>query len=123
MQWYEPLAKFLILKTINCRFPELPLRPFEMLISSDNDFPLICIGVYKGYLCCTNIFASTICSRSDRKHLSFNLLNCNSDVPWYSTSMSESGQEKLDITAMRQLDKDVALVCYQSLCYFIENDR
>uniref|UniRef100_A0A914X879 Mitogen-activated protein kinase kinase kinase kinase n=1 Tax=Plectus sambesii TaxID=2011161 RepID=A0A914X879_9BILA len=98
MQWYDPLGKFLILKTLNCRFPELPLRPFEMLISPDKDYPLICIGVAKG---------------RDRKHLSFDMIDPNSEATWFAASDADR-PEKLDVTAMRQLDKDVVLVCYQN---------
>lgn len=42
-QWYEPLAKFLTLKTVEMRIPHFPLRPFQLIYSAgtDADFPKV----------------------------------------------------------------------------------
>lgn len=47
-QWYDPLAKFLILKTVEIRIQQFPIMPFQIVYSagSDADFPKVLI-VYK----------------------------------------------------------------------------
>lgn len=43
LQWYEPLAKFLILKSVEIRVPHFPILPFQLIYSagSDADFPKV----------------------------------------------------------------------------------
>ena len=72
MQWYDPLNKFMLLKVLfgfviflslkktnsliqsfslkhyECRLPH-PLTEFEMLMSPDMEYPLLCVGVRRGY--------------------------------------------------------------------------
>jgi len=48
MQWYDPLNKFMLLKHYECRLPH-PLTEFEMLMSPDMEYPLLCVGVRRGY--------------------------------------------------------------------------
>ncbi|XP_037576153.1 mitogen-activated protein kinase kinase kinase kinase 3 isoform X12 [Dermacentor silvarum] len=47
MQWYNPLAKFMLLKQFECMVPAR-LSVFEMIITPDLDYPILCVGVRKG---------------------------------------------------------------------------
>ncbi|CAG0916672.1 unnamed protein product [Notodromas monacha] len=48
MQWYEPLRKFMVLKTVCWMFPAIP-RLFAMVISGDAEYPRICIDARHRY--------------------------------------------------------------------------
>ena len=54
--------------------------------------------------------------RADRKQLVFDLVNVNSNASWFSTVPNNENFERLEITGMRQLEKDVVVVCYESKC-------
>ncbi|ELT98037.1 hypothetical protein CAPTEDRAFT_197561 [Capitella teleta] len=89
MQWYEPLSKFMLLK---------PLKTFEMLITPELEYPLVCVGVSKG---------------TDKNHLKFDIINLNSSTSWF-TELS-SCVDLLDVVNVTQLEKDSILVCYENL--------
>uniref|UniRef100_A0A915I159 CNH domain-containing protein n=1 Tax=Romanomermis culicivorax TaxID=13658 RepID=A0A915I159_ROMCU len=64
MQWYEPLLKYMILKQVELDLPSnLPL--FEMVITPENEYPIVVIRVKKG---------------GDRKHLVFDQIDLNQVV-------------------------------------------
>ncbi|KPJ17569.1 Mitogen-activated protein kinase kinase kinase kinase 3, partial [Papilio machaon] len=58
MQWYDPLRKFMLLKNIECVLPT-PLSAFELIITPELEYPLLCVG-------------------ATRKPLRLNLININS---------------------------------------------
>lgn len=94
MQWYEPLNKFMLLKTFD--FDDMPqsLSVFEMFISPETEYPMICTGIRKGL---------------DRNHVQFDVINLNSNSSWF---MECNEGEVLPVVNVTQLEKDTILVCY-----------
>lgn len=105
MQWYDPLNKFMLLKHYNCRLPS-PLKVFEMIITPDLEYPVICVGVGKG---------------NDRNHVQLDYINLNSSASWFSelssdgtATMVPNFKENLNIIHITQLEKDSILMCYDN---------
>ncbi|VDM19696.1 unnamed protein product [Wuchereria bancrofti] len=105
-QWYEPLAKFLILKTVEMRIPHFPLRPFQLIYSAgtDADFPKVCLAVYKGV--------------GHKFHLHY--VNFNDE----SVHCDLDGQDRteavcLSVVALKQVERDALLLCYENRCVVI----
>ena len=44
MQWYDPLNKFMLLKHFECAIANPP-RLFEMIITPDLEYPIVCVNV------------------------------------------------------------------------------
>ncbi|CAH1790870.1 unnamed protein product [Owenia fusiformis] len=97
MQWYEPLNKFMLLKQFECPLPANILT-FEMLITPELEYPMVCVGVSRGH---------------DRHHLKFDIINMNSSSSWF-TDQTGSGVAYLDVVNVTQLEKDSILVCYDN---------
>ncbi|XP_053620937.1 mitogen-activated protein kinase kinase kinase kinase 5 isoform X2 [Plodia interpunctella] len=105
MQWYDPLRKFMLLKNIECSLPT-PLLAFELIITPELEYPLICVGV-------TN------------KPMKLTLLNINSGATWFHSDELEfrggsatviPRPERLHtLRAVHQLDKDRVLVCHENV--------
>ncbi|KAK6195416.1 hypothetical protein SNE40_000852 [Patella caerulea] len=96
MQWYEPLNKFMLLKTfeIECMPPQLNV--FEMFISPELEYPMVCVGVRKG---------------NDRNHVKFDIINLNSTSNWFTDIDSFSG-DLLPVVNVTQVEKDTVVICY-----------
>ncbi|CAL1274141.1 unnamed protein product [Larinioides sclopetarius] len=104
MQWYNPLKKFMLLKQVECYIPA-KLEVFEMIITPDLEYPMICTGVKKGY---------------DRGHLDLEMINLNSSENWLNddwegTDTIVPRHETMKIINVTQLEKDAILVCYDNL--------
>lgn len=105
MQWYDPLNKFLLLKNFECNLPT-SLKVFEMIITPDLEYPMVCVGVRKGY---------------DKSRLKLEMVNLDSSASWFnedekgSTATMVPSGEILNIIAVTQLEKDTILVCYDNL--------
>uniref|UniRef100_A0A1W7RA67 Mitogen-activated protein kinase kinase kinase kinase n=1 Tax=Hadrurus spadix TaxID=141984 RepID=A0A1W7RA67_9SCOR len=105
MQWYNPLNKFMLLKQFECSMPSR-LDVFEMIITPDLEYPLICVDVRKGY---------------DRGHLKLDMMNLNTTAGnWFGEENDRTEtilprHEQLNIINVTQLEKDTILVCYDSL--------
>ncbi|XP_047037644.1 mitogen-activated protein kinase kinase kinase kinase 5 isoform X6 [Helicoverpa armigera] len=106
MQWYDPLRKFMLLKNIECVLPS-PLLVFELMITPELEYPLLCVG-------------------ATRKPLRLNLLNINSGATWFHSEELEScvggsntvipRPERLHtLRAVHQLNKDSVLVCHENV--------
>ncbi|CAG5059923.1 unnamed protein product [Parnassius apollo] len=106
MQWYDPLRKFMLLKNIECVLPN-PLSAFELIITPDLEYPLLCIG-------------------ATRKPLRLNLININSGSTWFHSDELEvcvggsntviPRPERLHtLKAVHQLNKDAVLVCHENM--------
>ncbi|XP_028027584.1 mitogen-activated protein kinase kinase kinase kinase 5 isoform X2 [Bombyx mandarina] len=106
MQWYDPLRKFMLLKNIECSVPS-PLPVFELIITPDSEYPLLCIG-------------------ATRKPLRLNLININSGATWFHSDELEPcvggsntvlpRPERLHtLRAVHQLNKHSVLVCYENV--------
>lgn len=106
MQWYDPLRKFMLLKNIECVLPS-PLLSFELIITPELEYPLLCIGV-------------------TRKPLRLNLININSGATWLhseeldlcpggSNTVIPRPERLHTLRAVHQLDKDSVLVCHENV--------
>uniref|UniRef100_A0A183E2T2 CNH domain-containing protein n=2 Tax=Gongylonema pulchrum TaxID=637853 RepID=A0A183E2T2_9BILA len=108
-QWYEPLSKFLILKTVEMRIPRFPLRPFQLIYSagSDADFPKVCLAVYKG---------------AGRKfHLHY--VNFNDEAVHCDLAEEDRSRAvSLSVVALKQIDRDALLLCYENRCVVINQE-
>ncbi|KAG8188057.1 hypothetical protein JTE90_009930 [Oedothorax gibbosus] len=104
MQWYNPLKKFMLLKQVECYIP-VKLDVFEMIITPDLEYPMICTGVKNGF---------------DRSHLELEMINLNSSENWLNddwegTDTIVPRHETMKIINVTQLEKDAILVCYDNL--------
>ncbi|XP_047509023.1 mitogen-activated protein kinase kinase kinase kinase 5 isoform X2 [Pieris napi] len=106
MQWYDPLRKFMLLKNIECVLPS-PLLAFELIITPELEYPLLCVGV-------------------TRKPIRLNLININSGASWFHSDELEvrpggsntviPRPERLHtLRAVHQLNKDAVLVCHENV--------
>ncbi|CAH0546153.1 unnamed protein product [Brassicogethes aeneus] len=107
MQWYDPLNKFMLLKHVECSLP-YPLNVFEMIITPELEYPMVCVSIKQAYQ--PNTFK-------------LDLINMNSGANWFhsdelqdmdGTATVVPKRENLDITSVTQLDKDSILVCYEN---------
>ncbi|KAL0274266.1 UNVERIFIED_CONTAM: hypothetical protein PYX00_006732 [Menopon gallinae] len=108
MQWYDPLNKFMLLKHFECSLPS-PLSVFEMVITPDLEYPMVCVNVKQAY---------------ERGKLKLDLINMNHKSNWFHSDELEEmdgtatvipRREHLRITKVHQLDKDAVLVCYDNI--------
>ncbi|XP_055878819.1 mitogen-activated protein kinase kinase kinase kinase 5-like isoform X1 [Biomphalaria glabrata] len=95
MQWYEPLNKFMLLKTFETEQMPSQLQVFEMFISPELEYPMVCFGVRKGV---------------DRNHVKFDVINLNSMSSWFTDI--DSAVDLLPVVNVTQLEKDTVLICY-----------
>jgi len=108
MQWYDPLNKFMLLKHFECSIANLP-RVFEMIITPDLEYPIVCINVRRGY---------------DGRSLKLDMINLNSNSSWFHSDELEDQDgtqtviprhELMNIVSVTQLEKDTILVCYDNM--------
>ncbi|XP_014662018.1 PREDICTED: mitogen-activated protein kinase kinase kinase kinase 3-like [Priapulus caudatus] len=101
LQWYEPLSKFMLLKQFDFPVP-YTLRVFEMIITPDQEYPVVCYSVHKG---------------ADRNHLKMDMVNLNSGSHWFGETREDAGGggEQLDVISVAQLEKDTVLVCFDNM--------
>ncbi|KAH9374611.1 hypothetical protein HPB48_016654 [Haemaphysalis longicornis] len=107
MQWYNPLAKFMLLKHFECMVPAR-LSIFEMIITPDLDYPILCVGVRKGY---------------DGSQLKLDTIDLNSSACWFGYEEDDDSDgletmvprhELLHVVDVTQIDRDTVLVCYDN---------
>ncbi|XP_078313219.1 mitogen-activated protein kinase kinase kinase kinase 5-like isoform X5 [Crassostrea virginica] len=98
MQWYDPLNKFMLLKTFD--WDTLPSQPsvFEMFISPELEYPMVCMGVRQ--------------SSTEINQLKFDIVNLNSSSLWF-TEQNDNDQ-LLPVVNVTQLEKETILVCYDN---------
>jgi len=108
MQWYDPLNKFMLLKNFDCTVAHPP-RVFEMIITPDLEYPIVCVNVRRGY---------------DGRSLKLDMINLNSSSSWFHSDELEDidgtgtivpRHELMNIVSVTQLEKDTILVCYDNL--------
>ncbi|XP_073994989.1 MAP4K3-like protein hppy isoform X3 [Rhodnius prolixus] len=109
MQWYDPLNKFMLLKHVECNLP-FPLTVFEMVITPELEYPVVCVSVKQSY------------HQLDR--LKLELINMNYGASWFHSDELEDldgtatvvpKRENLQIINVTQLEKDAILVCYSNI--------
>ncbi|XP_048513551.1 mitogen-activated protein kinase kinase kinase kinase 5 isoform X15 [Athalia rosae] len=108
MQWYDPLNKFMLLKHFECSLPS-PLNVFEMVITPEMEYPMVCVSVKQAY---------------QQNKLKLDLINMNSGASWFHSDELEDmdgsatvipRRENLQVINVIQLEKDAILVCYDNL--------
>ncbi|XP_022193508.2 mitogen-activated protein kinase kinase kinase kinase 3 isoform X11 [Nilaparvata lugens] len=108
MQWYDPLNKFMLLKHVECTLPQ-PLTVFEMIITPELEYPMVCVSVKQAY---------------EKNRLKLDLINMNSGASWFHSDELEDldgtatvipRRENINVINVSQLDKDAILVCYASV--------
>ncbi|XP_017778036.1 PREDICTED: mitogen-activated protein kinase kinase kinase kinase 5 isoform X3 [Nicrophorus vespilloides] len=108
MQWYDPLNKFMLLKNVECSFNST-LHVFEMIITPELEYPMVCISVKQAY---------------QQNRYKLDLINMNSGANWFhsdelqdmdGTATVIPKRENLNIVCVRQIEKDSMLVCYDNV--------
>ncbi|XP_075169558.1 MAP4K3-like protein hppy isoform X6 [Haematobia irritans] len=115
MQWYDPLNKFMLLK--QCEWPATSILGgghgcvqngrtpvFEMIITPELEYPIVCTGVRKAVNGC----------------LKLELINMNSGASWFHSDDLEYDamatmvprRELLKVVKVHQVEKDAIIVCY-----------
>uniref|UniRef100_A0A1A9WN69 Non-specific serine/threonine protein kinase n=1 Tax=Glossina brevipalpis TaxID=37001 RepID=A0A1A9WN69_9MUSC len=115
MQWYDPLNKFMLLK--QCEWPTTSILGgghgcvqnghtpvFEMIITPELEYPIVCTGVRKALNGC----------------LKLELINMNSGASWFHSEELEYDamatmvprRDLLKVVKVHQVEKDAILVCY-----------
>lgn len=93
LQWYEPMRKFMLIKTFDFPLPS-PLRLFQMVLSPGQEYPLVCFGLSRG--------------PAPLHHVTLQYMNLNSNTSWFSsTGLEKSCPESVQL---KQLDSERLLV-------------
>ncbi|XP_042294961.1 mitogen-activated protein kinase kinase kinase kinase 1 isoform X2 [Sceloporus undulatus] len=101
LQWYEPMQKFMLVKYFDFPLPS-PLPVFEMLMTFDEEYPLVCIGVSKG---------------PPGQAVQFQIINLNSLTSWFIDDSSEPAcSGPVQVT---QLDSKTVLVLMNRSIQFV----
>nr|XP_045591860.1 mitogen-activated protein kinase kinase kinase kinase 3-like isoform X9 [Procambarus clarkii] len=107
MQWYDPLNKFMLLKQSECYLPH-PLRVFEMIITPDLEYPLMCVDVNRSY--------------GAEDVLRHSLINLNTGTTWTPDDDDDMDgmatvvpRHNLNVKNVTQIEKDAILVCYENV--------
>lgn len=108
MQWYDPLNKFMLLKHVECILPN-PLYVFEMIITPELEYPIVCVSVKQAY---------------QQNRYKLDMINMNSGSSWFhsdelqdmdGTATVIPRRENLNIVSVSQIEKDNILVCYDNV--------
>ncbi|RXG52256.1 Mitogen-activated protein kinase kinase kinase kinase 3 [Armadillidium vulgare] len=114
MQWYDPLNKFMLLKQTDC-YLQHPLHIFEMIITPDLEYPLICTDVTWG---------ATSEEHVGPPPLHLNLIDLNTGMPWVGqeTDMGTMRPRctQMNITNVTQIEKDTILVCFDNVVRVVD---
>ncbi|XP_017114039.1 mitogen-activated protein kinase kinase kinase kinase 5 isoform X4 [Drosophila elegans] len=117
MQWYDPLNKFMLLK--QCEWPAISIQGgghgcvqnghtpvFEMIITPELEYPIVCTGVRKAMNGC----------------LKLELINMNSaswfhseDLEYDAMATMVPRRDLLKVVRVHQVEKDAILVCHGNL--------
>ncbi|XP_060113495.1 mitogen-activated protein kinase kinase kinase kinase 1 [Heteronotia binoei] len=101
LQWYEPMQKFMLVKYFDFPLPS-PLPVFEMLVTPQEEYPVICIGVSKG---------------APRQAVEFHVINLNSLTSWFIEDDSE--HECSGPVQVTQLDSERVMVLMDRSVKFV----
>lgn len=100
----------ILLQQSECYLPH-PLRVFEMVITPDLEYPLMCVDVNRSY------GADDVLRHS--------LINLNTGTTWVPDDDDDMDgmatvipRHNLNIKNVTQIEKDAILVCYESKCFF-----
>ncbi|XP_034723439.1 mitogen-activated protein kinase kinase kinase kinase 5-like isoform X1 [Etheostoma cragini] len=102
LQWYEPMHKFMLIKHFDFPLPN-PLRVFEMVAVPQQEYPLVCIGVSRGYI--PNV------------PVTVEYINLNSNTSWFTNSGLE--RPCPDVVQVNQLDSSSLLVLIERSVHIV----
>ncbi|CAK9301364.1 unnamed protein product [Gordionus sp. m RMFG-2023] len=102
MQWYEPMNKFMLVKTFPCQLSP-DLKVFELIIVPEMEYPFVCVDV--------RIKMENDNNDVDNEKLTINMVDLNANPLWFTDKISDN-ERKVDIVNMTQLDKESLLLCY-----------
>ncbi|XP_063168690.1 mitogen-activated protein kinase kinase kinase kinase 1 [Candoia aspera] len=101
LQWYEPMQKFMLVKYFDFPLPS-SLPVFEMLMSPDEEYPVVCIGVSKA---------------PPGKAVQFQVINLNSLTSWFISDKSEPSCS--GFVQVTQLDNKTVMVLMDRSILFV----
>ncbi|CAG0884133.1 unnamed protein product [Cyprideis torosa] len=114
MQWYDPLHKFMTLKTFDCNLPPR-LRTFEMVFVPDAEYPRVCVDVRVPH--------------PESAQLCLEMLDLNSDAACLTPGLDAGGQQDeqalaghVNLKHVSQLDRHTLLVCHDNVVQFVDLD-
>lgn len=124
-QWYEPLQKFVLMKSVSVdRMMMRPIRPFCLLYgcpgNPTSEFPKVCIGVYKNEESPTKLDLQMIDFNDTGKLEDFLARSQNAELfdgtlrPLTGRVFNWSNKQKIEVTAFRQIDRDTLFVAYEN---------
>ncbi|XP_045036515.1 mitogen-activated protein kinase kinase kinase kinase 5 isoform X4 [Daphnia magna] len=139
MQWYDPLNKFMLLKVLlfvvvsirgifdksvlysffftlqhyECRLPH-PLTEFEMLMSPDMEYPLLCVGVRRGYS--SDLRLNVVRLTATEAFLDDG--SVPEDIDGLATVLPN--REAMDVVCVTPLDKESILVAHDSIVQVVD---
>lgn len=116
MQWYDPLNKFMLLKHYDCRLPH-PLSEFEMLMSPDLEYPLLCVGVRRGYA--TDLRLNVVRLTATEAFLDDGSSASLEDADGMATVLA-SRDHGIDVVCVTPVDKEAILVAHDSLVRVVD---
>ncbi|XP_053363006.1 mitogen-activated protein kinase kinase kinase kinase 5-like isoform X2 [Clarias gariepinus] len=105
LQWYEPMQKFMLIKDFDFPLPS-PLRVFEMFMTPDQEYPLVCIGISRGATSMQPVQLETI--------------NLNSNTSWFTSTGSEN--RSIERVQVNQLDFETLLVRIENTVHVVGTD-
>lgn len=113
MQWYDPLNKFMLLKHYECRLPH-PLTEFEMLMSPDMEYPLLCVGIRRGYS--SDLRLNVVRLTATEAFLDDG--SVAEDADGLATVLPH--REVMDVVCVTPLDKEAVLVAHDSIVQVVD---
>jgi len=110
LQWYEPMRKFLLVKQSDFVLPN-PLPVFELLVTPEAEYPIVCYGVTLCNQPTTNQPATEPTSQP-LYHLNTINLGTPTQSSWYTDEAYNPGLQ-LAVVNVTQLEKDTLLICFE----------
>nr|CAB3263631.1 mitogen-activated protein kinase kinase kinase kinase 5 [Phallusia mammillata] len=104
LQWYEPMQKFLLIKSFEYPLPH-PLRVFELLVTPEAEYPLICYGVSHTKP------SAAVAKEGPQPSYHLDTINLNTNSSWFADP--QNAGTPLQVVNVTQLEKDTLLVCLE----------
>ncbi|XP_077422140.1 mitogen-activated protein kinase kinase kinase kinase 5 isoform X2 [Vanacampus margaritifer] len=102
LQWYEPMNKFMLIKHFD--FPLTnPLWVFETVLDPQQEYPLVCIGVFRG--------------SGPALPVALEYINLNSSTSWFKHNEMDQGHP--GAMQVNQLDSNSLLVLLEGTVHIV----